>query len=222
MRQEMTDPGLPRGFMVLQGNRLEDLCDLLVNTLQRQPLGPLEPEVMLVQSNGMKHWLELALARDDALGICAATRVALPSAFLWQAYRAVLGPTRCPNNWRWTNPRCCGGCGACCRNGWRSAPCMPRCNVTWPAMPMAASATSWPSNWPTCWTATRATAPTGWLTGSKGATSCATRTGRPCRCPTTSSGKPSCGVTCWPTWLLMGRPPAMRRGQRCTSASCTR
>lgn len=96
MRQEMTDPGLPRGFMVLQGNRLEDLCDLLVNTLQRQPLGPLEPEVMLVQSNGMKHWLELALARDEALGICAATRMALPSAFLWQAYRAVLGPHQVP------------------------------------------------------------------------------------------------------------------------------
>ncbi|GAB3188397.1 exodeoxyribonuclease V subunit gamma [Hydrogenophaga aquatica] len=92
----MTAPDLPRGFMVLQGNRLEDLRDLLVSTLQRQPLGPLEPEVMLVQSNGMKHWLELALASDEALGICAATRMALPSAFLWQAYRAVLGPQQVP------------------------------------------------------------------------------------------------------------------------------
>lgn len=120
MRQEMTAPGLPRGFMVLQGNRLEDLCDLLVNTLQRQPLGPLEPEVMLVQSNGMKHWLELALARDDALGICAATRMALPSAFLWQAYRAVLGPHQVPEQLAPVDER--GGGGTQCRRlctGWR-------------------------------------------------------------------------------------------------------
>ncbi|HEX5805635.1 MAG TPA: exodeoxyribonuclease V subunit gamma [Macromonas sp.] len=84
------------GFMVLQGNRLEDLRDLLVAQLKREPLPPLAQEVLLVQSNGMKHWLELALAHDDALGICAATRLELPSAFLWQAYRAVLGPAAVP------------------------------------------------------------------------------------------------------------------------------
>ncbi len=89
------DPLTP-GFMVLQGNRLEDLRDLLVNTLKQRPLGPLEAEVVLVQSNGMKHWLELALADDAALGICAATRMELPGAFLWQAYRAVLGPQHVP------------------------------------------------------------------------------------------------------------------------------
>lgn len=85
------------GFMVLQGNRLEDLCALLVEQLRREPLAPLAQEVLLVQSNGMKHWLELALAHDDALGICAATRMELPSAFLWQAYRAVLGPHAVPS-----------------------------------------------------------------------------------------------------------------------------
>jgi exodeoxyribonuclease V gamma subunit len=42
----------------------------------------------------MKHWLELALAKD--LGICAATQVELPSAKLWQIYRAVLGPSQVP------------------------------------------------------------------------------------------------------------------------------
>ena len=84
------------GFMVLQGNRLEDLCRLWVAQVRREPLGPLEPEVVLVQSNGMKHWLEHALAADTALGICAATRMELPSAFLWQAYRAVLGPGAVP------------------------------------------------------------------------------------------------------------------------------
>lgn len=87
---------LPTGFMVLHGNRLEDLRDLLVQVLQRQPLAVLEPEVILLQSNGMKHWLEIALSGDDALGICAATHMALPGAYLWQMYRAVLGSLAVP------------------------------------------------------------------------------------------------------------------------------
>jgi exodeoxyribonuclease V gamma subunit len=82
--------------MVLHGNRLEDLRDLLTHYLKVNPLGVLEPEVILLQSNGMKHWLELALADDSALGICAATRMELPSGYLWQLYRAVLGAQAVP------------------------------------------------------------------------------------------------------------------------------
>ncbi len=82
--------------MVLHGNRLEDLRDLLVQVLKTQPLAVLEPEVILLQSNGMKHWLEIALSHDDALGVCAATRMALPGAYLWQVYRAVLGQAAVP------------------------------------------------------------------------------------------------------------------------------
>lgn len=92
----MKPTALPAGFMVLHGNRLEDLRDLLVQVLKNQPLAVLAPEVILLQSNGMKHWLEMALSSDDALGICAATRMALPSAYLWQVYRAVLGPAAVP------------------------------------------------------------------------------------------------------------------------------
>jgi len=84
------------GFMVLHGNRLEDLRDLLTQFLRAQPLPPLVPEVILVQSNGMKHWLEMALADDAALGICAATRLELPSGYLWQVYRTVLGDAAVP------------------------------------------------------------------------------------------------------------------------------
>ena len=84
------------GFMVLHGNRLEDLRDLLGEFLRAQPLPPLVPEVILVQSNGMKHWLEMALADDSALGICAATRLELPSGYLWQVYRSVLGADAVP------------------------------------------------------------------------------------------------------------------------------
>jgi exodeoxyribonuclease V gamma subunit len=82
--------------MVLHGNRLEDLRDLLTTFLKAQPLPVLQPEVILVQSNGMKHWLEMALADEGALGICAATRMELPGGYLWQVYRAVLGADAVP------------------------------------------------------------------------------------------------------------------------------
>lgn len=85
----MTAPAHPTGLLVLQGNRLELLGEAVLDWLRRNPLPPLEPEVLLVQSNGMAEWLKMALAGRH--GICAATRVELPARFLWRAYRAVLG-----------------------------------------------------------------------------------------------------------------------------------
>ncbi len=82
------------GFMVLHSNQLEGLRELAVGFIRNNPLPVLAPEVLLVQSNGMKHWLEMALAKD--LGICAATQVELPSRKLWQIYRAVLGSSKVP------------------------------------------------------------------------------------------------------------------------------
>ena len=90
------NPALTPGFMVLHGNRLEDLRDLLTHFLKSQPLPVMQAETILVQSNGMKHWLEMALADDSALGICAATRMELPSSYLWQVYRQVLGAGAVP------------------------------------------------------------------------------------------------------------------------------
>jgi exodeoxyribonuclease V gamma subunit len=99
MQMTMLDNSLRRtGFMVLHGNRLEDLRDLLTQFLQSQPLPPMQPEVILVQSNGMKHWLEMALADDAALGICAATRMELPGSYLWQIYRSILGADAVPHH----------------------------------------------------------------------------------------------------------------------------
>ncbi len=89
-----TEATIEPGLMVLHGNRLEDLRDLLAAWLARAPLRPLEDELMLVQSNGIAQWLKLALARartDGGLGISAAIDVQLPGRFLWSAYRAVLG-----------------------------------------------------------------------------------------------------------------------------------
>ena len=90
---------LSPGFMVLQGNRLEDLREVAVHWLAQHPLGPLEDECILVQSNGMAQWLKIALATNpQGRGIAAAVNVQLPGRFIWQAYRSVFAdlPTSSP------------------------------------------------------------------------------------------------------------------------------
>nr|WP_298374772.1 exodeoxyribonuclease V subunit gamma [uncultured Halomonas sp.] len=93
---------LQPGFMVVHGNRLEDLRGVAMEWMKRYPLAPLENEVILVQSNGISQWMKLALAADvrengkGGTGIAAALDVTLPARFLWQAYRAVL--THCEND----------------------------------------------------------------------------------------------------------------------------
>ncbi|MEE2003075.1 exodeoxyribonuclease V subunit gamma [Alkalimonas sp. MEB108] len=99
----MADQDWPTGFMVLQGNRLEQLRDVMLQWCQRYPLAPLETETFLVQSNGIAQWLKLALAAPKAqggLGIAAGICTELPGRFLWQAYRAVLPalPAESPYN----------------------------------------------------------------------------------------------------------------------------
>lgn len=91
-----SSPGSP-GFLVIHSNRLEVLRALAVGYIAQHPLPPLAREVLLVQSNGMKNWLEQALADDEAgLGICMGVDMPLPGGFLWEAYRAVLGPDAVP------------------------------------------------------------------------------------------------------------------------------
>ncbi|WP_339649679.1 exodeoxyribonuclease V subunit gamma [Halopseudomonas pelagia] len=91
------DPGL----MIIHGNRLEALRELVVSWTRQYPLHPLENEVVLVQSNGIAQWLKLALAADPqaeggGCGIAAALDVQLPARFLWQTYRSVLGREAVP------------------------------------------------------------------------------------------------------------------------------
>jgi exodeoxyribonuclease V gamma subunit len=81
-------------LLILHGNQMELLRDAVFDWLRGHPLGPLERETILVQSNGVAEWLKIALA--DKLGVCAATQVALPARFLWQAYRGLLGRERVP------------------------------------------------------------------------------------------------------------------------------
>ncbi len=85
--------------MLVHGNHPERLRDLMVHWIAQHPLSPLEKEVILVQSNGIAQWLKLAFAadaQDGGCGIAAALEMSLPSRFLWQVYRAVLGADAVP------------------------------------------------------------------------------------------------------------------------------
>ncbi|HZX26771.1 MAG TPA: exodeoxyribonuclease V subunit gamma [Telluria sp.] len=90
----MPSPVTP-GLLILHGNQLESLRETVFGWIRAHPLGPLETETILVQSNGVAEWLKIALAEEA--GVCAATRVALPARFLWEAYRGLLGRERVPS-----------------------------------------------------------------------------------------------------------------------------
>ncbi|MFZ9313854.1 MAG: exodeoxyribonuclease V subunit gamma [Burkholderiaceae bacterium] len=97
------DLGPDRGLVMIHSNQAEVLRDFLVSWIRRHPLSGLAEETILVQSNGVAQWLKLALAADPApdgqggLGIAACLDLSLPSRFVWQAYRAVLGPESVPD-----------------------------------------------------------------------------------------------------------------------------
>ena len=93
-----SQPPITPGLLVLHGNRAELLGETVFEWLRRHPLGALEEEIFLVQSNGVAEWLKMTLA--EQAGICAATRVELPGRFLWRAYRQMLGREAVPSQSR--------------------------------------------------------------------------------------------------------------------------
>ncbi|MBF0614413.1 MAG: exodeoxyribonuclease V subunit gamma [Magnetococcales bacterium] len=94
----------PCGMTVIHGSRMEALRADLASRLHRDPLPPLENEIILVQSNGMAQWLKAGLAgesRDQrewssSPGIAAAVEMLLPARFFWRVYRTVLGAEQVP------------------------------------------------------------------------------------------------------------------------------
>jgi exodeoxyribonuclease V gamma subunit len=82
------------GLLILHGNQMEQLRAAVFQWLRNHPLGALESDIFLVQSNGVAEWLKIALAEE--MRVCAATRVALPARFLWETYRGMLGRDRVP------------------------------------------------------------------------------------------------------------------------------
>ncbi len=76
------------GLILHTSNRLEILADGLARVL-RQPLrSPLEPETVVVQSQGMARWLALELAQSH--GIWANGAFPFPNAFCRQVFQALV------------------------------------------------------------------------------------------------------------------------------------
>jgi exodeoxyribonuclease V gamma subunit len=67
------------GLNVFSSNRLEVLVAKLAATMREEPLGPLEREVIVLQSRGMYRWLTLELA--TRLGIAATIATPFPGTF---------------------------------------------------------------------------------------------------------------------------------------------
>ncbi len=82
------------GLIALHGNRTEELAGTVLAWIARHPLEPLEPEIVLVQSNGVAEWFRMAMASRS--GVCAAMKVELPGRFLWRSYRQILGAANVP------------------------------------------------------------------------------------------------------------------------------
>ena len=68
-------------------NRLELLASKLADVL-RDPLDPMRPETVLVQSGGMQRWVSMQLARSH--GVCAGVEFPFPVAFAYALCRTVL------------------------------------------------------------------------------------------------------------------------------------
>lgn len=85
---------MQNGFLVIHGNRQEDLRDVMLQWLVNHPLPVFSAEEILVQSNGMKQWLMQAFAEQT--GLFAASQVYLPHEFAWKIYRQLLGATQVP------------------------------------------------------------------------------------------------------------------------------
>ena len=91
----MSQQNIAPGFMVIHGNRMEDLQDLVIQWSRSYPLRPLEAEVFLVQSNGIAQWMKQALGADPTaagggMGVAMATDIMLPARYQWLAYRRVI------------------------------------------------------------------------------------------------------------------------------------
>ena len=55
------------GWIALHGNQSELLADAVMSWLQAHPLGPLEEEIVLVQSNGVAEWFKRFLGCTDVV-----------------------------------------------------------------------------------------------------------------------------------------------------------
>ena len=70
-------------------NKLEHLSVLLDAVLAQQPVGIFEPDIILVESPGMQHWVSMQLAQQRKIAMNLS--FPLPVRFMWNTARLVLG-----------------------------------------------------------------------------------------------------------------------------------
>ncbi|WP_161626601.1 exodeoxyribonuclease V subunit gamma [Desulfatiglans anilini] len=77
----------PRPRLIVS-NRLEALVEQLAAALEAPLSSPMAAETIVVQSQGMAHWLSMQLARR--LGVCANVRFPFPNALVEELFRKVM------------------------------------------------------------------------------------------------------------------------------------
>ncbi|WP_143872473.1 exodeoxyribonuclease V subunit gamma [Catenovulum sediminis] len=81
-------------FTLYPSNRLEDLAILLAKVLENRQGGVLSQDVILVESQGMQHWLNMQLAQQH--NIAMNISYPMPSRFIWNTARKILGSDNIP------------------------------------------------------------------------------------------------------------------------------
>jgi exodeoxyribonuclease V gamma subunit len=90
---------MPTGLAIYTAERLEMLAAKLAAEMKASPLGPLEREVIVVQSRGMYRWLTLELAKR--LGIAATIATPFPGTFARALAERIEGKTVAPPSERY-------------------------------------------------------------------------------------------------------------------------
>ncbi len=85
-------------FTIYTSNRMELLVEYLAQVLNRQPLPPLVPETIVVQSQGMARWLSMELSSRS--GVWANGFFPFPNAFLREVFGQVLDEELALDAWQ--------------------------------------------------------------------------------------------------------------------------
>lgn len=81
-------------FIVYPSNRLEDLIILLEKVLATRQASVFEQDEILVESQGMQHWINMQLAASQ--GVAMNIDFPMPSRFIWNLARDILGDDLIP------------------------------------------------------------------------------------------------------------------------------
>ncbi len=80
----------------LLSNRMEELVNPLAQLLAMPVANPLTPDVIMVQHQGMQHWLSMELAKHPERQVAMNLSYPLPAAQMWSLIRNILGSKEVP------------------------------------------------------------------------------------------------------------------------------